>query len=86
VSGLAGVPSGAKAVVINLTGVLPIAPTFLTVFPNSPPSPLVSDLDQVPGDVGANLAVATLSPRGTIEILNDTGSIDVVVDVLGWFS
>ena len=32
VSGLAGVPSGAKAVVINLTGVLPTAPTFLTVF------------------------------------------------------
>jgi hypothetical protein len=85
-SGLAGVPSGAKAVVINLTGVLPTAPTFLTVYPNSPPSPLVSDLDQVPGDVGANLAVATLSPSGTIEILNDTGSIDVVVDVLGWYS
>jgi hypothetical protein len=86
VSGLAGVPSGAKAVVINLTGVLPTAPTFLTVFPNSPPSPLVSDLDQVPGDVGANLAVATLSSSGTIEILNYTGSIDVVVDVLGWYS
>jgi hypothetical protein len=86
VSGLAGVPSGATAVVINLTGVLPTAPTFLTVFPNSPPSPLVSDLDQVPGDVGANLVVATLSPSGTIEILNDTGSIDVVVDVLGWYS
>ena len=83
---MAGVPSGAKAVVINLTGVLPTAPTFLTVFPNSPPSPLVSDLDQVPGDVGANLAVATLSPSGTIEILNYTGSIDVVVDVLGWYS
>ena len=86
VSGLAGVPSGAKAVVINLTGVLPTAPMFLTVFPNSLPSPLVSDLDQVPGDVGANLVVATLSPGGTIEILNDTGSIDVVVDVLGWYS
>jgi hypothetical protein len=86
VSGLAGVPSGAKAVVINLTGVLPTAPTFLTVFPNSQPFPLVSDLDQVPGDVGANLAVATLSPSGTIEILNDTGRIDVVVDVLGWYS
>jgi hypothetical protein len=86
VSGLAGVPSGAKAVVINLTGVFPTAPTFLTVFPNLPPSPLVSDLDQVPGDVGANLAVATLSPSGTIEILNDTGSIDVIVDVLGWYS
>jgi hypothetical protein len=86
VSGLAGVPSGAKAVVINLTGVFPTAPTFLTVFPNLQPSPLVSDLDQVPGDVGANLAVATLSPSGTIEILNDTGSIDVVVDVLGWYS
>ena len=84
VSGLAGVPSGATAVVVNLTGVSPSAPTFLTVFPNALPSPLVSDLNQVPGDVGANLAVATLSPTGTISIFNDTGSIDVVVDVLGW--
>ena len=39
VSGLAGVPSTAQAVVVNLIGVTPSAPTFLTVFPSALPSP-----------------------------------------------
>jgi hypothetical protein len=87
VAGLAGVPAtGASAVVVNLTGVSPSVASFLTVFPTTLPSPLVSDLNEVPAEVKANLAVATLSPSGTISIYNDTGSVDVVVDVLGWYS
>jgi hypothetical protein len=86
VSGLAGVPSGATAVAINLTGVSPSALTFLTAYPNTLPNPLVSDLNEAPGDVRANMVVATLSSSGTITIDNDTGSMDVVVDVLGWYS
>jgi len=86
VSGLAGVPSGATAVAINLIGVSPSAPTFLTVYPNTLPNPLVSDLNEVHGDVRANMVVATLSSSGTITIYNYTGSMDVVVDVLGWYS
>jgi hypothetical protein len=86
VTGLAGVPSDAPAVVVNLTGVAPSAPTFLTVFPNGLPSPLVSDLNEVRGDVRANMVVAALSASGTISIYNYTGSMNVVVDVLGWYS
>jgi hypothetical protein len=86
VTGLAGVPSNAKAVVVNLTGVAPSAATFLKVFPSDMPIPPVSDLNLVPGDVKANLVVATLSSTGAISILNAFGSIDVVVDVLGWYS
>ena len=86
VSGLAGVPSTAGAVMVNLTGVAPSAPTFLTVFPSALPSPLVSDLDEVAGDVRANMAVAKVSSTGTITIFNYTGSVNVVVDVLGWYS
>ena len=86
VSGLAGVPSGATAVAINLTGVSPSAQTFLTVYPNALPNPLVSDLNEGPGDVRANMVVATLSSSGTFTIYNAAGSMDVVVDVLGWYS
>ena len=32
------------------------------------------------------MVVATLSSSGTITIYNATGSMDVVVDVLGWYS
>jgi hypothetical protein len=85
VTGLAGVPADAKAVVINLTGVLPTAPTYLTVFPG-PSRPFASDLNPPQGGVQANLTVATLSSSGTISIYNSAGSINVVVDVLGWYS
>ena len=52
VTGLAGVPSGAKAVVVNLTAVAPTQGTFLTVFPG-PTRPFVSDLNPAAGDVRA---------------------------------
>ncbi|MGP0031676.1 MAG: Ig domain-containing protein [Acidimicrobiales bacterium] len=86
VAGLAGVPSsGAKAVVVNLTGVGPSAQTHLTVFPTLP-IPTTSDLNLVPGVTRANLVVATLSSTGTISIYNNSGSTDVLVDLLGWYS
>ncbi len=84
-AGLAGVPTGATAVVVNLTGVTPTQPTFLTVFPG-PTLPTASDLNPVAGEIRANMTVATLNANGTISIFNHSGSIDVVVDVLGWYS
>jgi hypothetical protein len=83
--GLAGVPNDAKAVVINLTGVAPTMPTFLTVFPGGT-LPYVSDLNPKAGEILANMAVVTLSTNGDISIFNHTGDINVVVDVLGWYS
>jgi len=85
VVGLAGVPANASAVVVNLTGVDPSGNTFLTVFPG-PSQPVVSDLNPPTGQVRANLAVATLNANGTISIYNHSGVINVVVDVLGWYS
>ncbi len=86
VAGLAGVPaSGAKAVVINLTAVVAPAPTFLTVFP-ALPLPTASDLNPATGEIRANLVVATVSASGQILIYNLAGTINVVVDVMGWYS
>jgi hypothetical protein len=86
VTGLAGVPANAKAVVINLTGVAPTAPmTYLTVFPG-PTRPTASDLNLVQDQIKANLVVATLSANGKISIYNQSGNVNVVIDVLGWYS
>jgi hypothetical protein len=85
VTGLAGIPSGATAVVVNLTAVAPSQSTYLAVFPG-PPLPLVSDLNPTAGETKGNLTVGTLSPTGTLSLYNNTGSVDVVVDVLGWYS
>jgi hypothetical protein len=81
-----GVPVGATAVVINLTGISPTQPTFLTVFAAPPRPAATSDLDPAVQEVRANLVVATLSRNGTISIYNLGGNIDVIVDVLGWYS
>jgi hypothetical protein len=86
VRGLAGVPQGASAVVVNLTGIAPTQATYLTVFPG-PTIPSSSDLNPAAGEVRANMVVATVNPgTGHISILNQAGTIGVVVDVLGWYS
>jgi hypothetical protein len=80
-----GVPANATAVVVNLTGIAPSAATFLTVFPG-PTLPNSSDLNPAAGETRANLVVATVNANGTISVFNNTGSLDVLVDVLGWYS
>ena len=85
VTGLAGVPSDAKAVVLNVTAVSPTKATYLTVFSSGTP-PTVSDLNPTPGDIEANLVVATVSATGTIDLYNNAGTANVVVDVTGWYS
>jgi hypothetical protein len=86
VRGMAGVPANATAVVANLTAVAPTSSTFLTVFPG-PSMPASSDLNLAAGDVRANMVVATINPgTGQITIFNQTGNVNVIVDVLGWYS
>jgi hypothetical protein len=86
IRGLAGVPPGATAVVLNLTGIQPTAPTYLTVYPG-PAVPFSSDLNPAVGEVRANMVVATINPgTGQISILNAFGTVGAVVDVLGWYS
>jgi hypothetical protein len=86
VKGMAGVPATATAVVVNLTAVTPTAPTFLTIYAG-PTMPGSSDLNPAPGEVRANMAVATINPMtGKITIFNEAGNTDVIVDVLGWYS
>jgi len=85
VTGLAGVPGDATAVVLDVAAVQPDAPTYLTVFPSGTPPP-VSDLNPVPGETEANLVVAAVSPSGTVSLYNNSGTVNVVVDVAGWYS
>jgi len=84
VSGVDGIPGGVTAVVANVTAVMPTSQTSLTVYPSGA-QPTVSDLNAGPGQVVADLAVATVSATGTIRIADYAGAVDVVVDILGWY-
>ena len=86
VTGRGGVPAtGVGAVVLNLTAVGQTSPTFLTVFPKGAARPLASNLNPNPGIIQPNLVIAKVGLDGDVSIFNNTGSLDVVADVQGWF-
>jgi IPT/TIG domain len=85
VSGLAGVPSGASAVVLNVTVTNTTNQSFLTVYPSTGSRPLASDLNWVSGQTIPNMVVATLGTTGAVTFFNNVGSADVVVDLAGCY-
>jgi beta-glucanase (GH16 family) len=86
ITGLSGVPSGASAVVLNVTVTNNTAPSFLTVYPSTGAQPSSSDLNWIGGQTIPNMVVATLGTSGAITFYNSAGSTAVVVDIAGWFS
>jgi hypothetical protein len=86
IAGVAPVPAGASAVVMNVTVTNPSDGSYLTVSPSGSPVPLASDLNFGPGQTVPNLVMARLGPDGSLVIYNNRGSTDVIVDVFGWYS
>lgn len=79
----AGVPP--TAVVLNVTVTNPTAGSYLTVWPDGTSRPLASDLNYVPQLTVPNLVVVELGPNGAVDLYNAAGSVDVIVDVVGWY-
>ncbi|MFI5287624.1 MAG: PKD domain-containing protein, partial [Candidatus Dormibacteria bacterium] len=81
------VPSGALAVVINLTGINHgTVATLLIAYPAGSALPTASSVNIDAGAAQANLAVVPLSAGGQITIFNSVGSADAIVDVQGYFA
>jgi hypothetical protein len=73
------------AAVLNVTVTNTTQASFLTVWPDGTPRPTASDLNWVAGQPVPNLVVVDCGD-GAVRIFNATGSVDVVVDVSGWYS
>jgi CHAP domain len=87
VRGAGGVPAaGASAVILNVTAVDPTAPSFLTAYPSNAARPLASNLNFLARQVVPNRVMVPLGADGRVAIYNHGGSVDVVVDVSGWFT
>jgi hypothetical protein len=85
VGGTCGVPSGAKAVSLNVTVTAPSAQGNLRLFASGAPAPLVSNLNYLAGQTRANNAIAPLSSAGKMAVrCAPSGTAHVVVDV-GYF-
>ncbi len=87
VGGASGVPSGdVEAVVLNLTSTGATAGSFLTVWPSGTAQPNVSNLNTEPGTDVPNLVIAQPGADGRVNVYNDGGTTDVVVDIMGYFN
>ena len=83
------IPASATAAVLNVTEVNGSASSLLTVYPFNTPRPTASNLNFGPSTVIANLVTVTLGAnagQGWINIYNSIGSVNVVVDVEGYFT
>jgi hypothetical protein len=87
-AGVAGVPStGAAAVSVNVTGVDASQTTDVAVYPtpNDSSFPLASNLNLLPHQTAADLAMVATGLGGQIRLRNSAGDLALVVDVTGWF-
>jgi hypothetical protein len=89
VIGTAGVPAGATAVVLNLTGVSAAARTDLRAYPTpvtTRPVPLVSTLNLEQGSTRANLVTVAIGNLGKVRLRSGGGSVHVLADLAGWYA
>jgi len=80
-------PAGAVGAVLSVTAVGPTAPTYLTVAPTHEAPGDVSSLNTEPG-MGpvSNQLVVPLGTDGGVDVYNNSGSVDVVIDLMGWMT
>jgi len=86
VTGEATIPADATAAVLNVTATDATHASYFTVYPTGDPLPATSDVNWLAGQTVPNLTVATLGTGGQIEVFNDLGNADLVVDAFGYFS
>ncbi len=76
-----------KAVVLNVTAVVPTGVGYLTVWPTDEMQPSTANLNLNPGYTIPNLVIASPSDFGTVSLYNGgVSSTDLVADVQGYFT
>ncbi|MEU9250528.1 hypothetical protein AB0D66_01590 [Streptomyces sp. NPDC048270] len=86
VAGVSGVPAeGVTAVVLNVTVTNPTEAGHLIVHPHGLARPNVSNLNYTAGQTVANLVVVPVVD-GRVTFFNNSGSVDVIADLNGYFT
>jgi hypothetical protein len=79
------VPSGAKAVLANVTVTSASAESFLTVWNTGAAKPTASNLNWRAGTTIANAVTAKVGTANSISVFNNSGTVHVIADVAGWY-
>ncbi|MCH7790269.1 MAG: hypothetical protein IH940_12655, partial [Acidobacteria bacterium] len=86
VTGVAGVPAGATAVVLNITATQATAESFVTVWPNGAPRPTASNLNTSNAlPTTANLVIAKVGADGKVSLYNHAGNVHLIADIAGFY-
>jgi hypothetical protein len=80
-----GIPADATAVQLNVTTLNATAETFLTLYGAGTPRPNASTMNPDVGMTQFNGAVIPLGAGGAISIYNHLGSVNVLIDITGYF-
>jgi hypothetical protein len=75
-----------RAVVVNITAVEPSSDSYFTAWPTGTSRPLASNMNPAARRTSAGLAIVEVGADGRISLYNNAGTVDVVVDVLGWYT
>ena len=86
VTNIDAIPANATAIVANVTAVNATATTFVTVYPGVTSQPVASDLNVTSLWPVPNLVVVEVGSDGTINLFNAAGNVNLIVDVLGYYS
>jgi hypothetical protein len=82
-----GVPSTATAVVLNATAAHGNAASFLTLYPAGVTTmPTASNVNFSAGEAVANRVTVGVGTGGQIEVYNHSGTVDVDIDVNGYYT
>jgi YVTN family beta-propeller protein len=85
-NGNCSIPAGATAIVANVTAVGPTAQSFMTIWPADKPQPNASSLNYSAGQAPfPNAVTVTLSGDGKIKVANKNGSVNVIIDIAGYY-
>lgn len=80
------IPSTATGIVSNVTSVNGNAASYLTVYPGDAARPLSSNLNWTNTSAPTpNQVTVGLSGTGAIKAYNNAGSVDVVIDIVGYY-
>lgn len=84
VTGLAGVPTGAGAVVLNVAAVEPLHAGWVTVHPSNTARPTASNLNYPAYRTIANQVIARVDASGTVSVYTSAATY-LIADVVGFY-
>jgi hypothetical protein len=81
------IPTSATGIATNVTAVNPTASSYITIYPSdADPRPAASNLNVIAGGAPTpNQVTVGLSGAGAISAYNNGGTVDLLIDIVGYY-